>query len=63
LLNVAITTKGGGVYFGAGTITLAGVTIDDNTAVSGTNLYRVTGTTLVDDPNHTNTYSEDVGAA
>lgn len=54
--------KGGGVYFGAGTITLQGVSITTNTATTGPQMYRVTGTTLVDDPNYTNTYTETVGS-
>jgi predicted outer membrane repeat protein len=46
--NVASATnsKGGGVFFGAGVISLLGVTFQDNEAHSGDGIYYVTGTTL-----------------
>jgi hypothetical protein len=46
--NVAqgATSKGGGIFFGAGVISLLGVTFQDNEANSGDGIYYVTGTTL-----------------
>jgi hypothetical protein len=43
------TSKGGGIFFGAGSIGLFGVTFSDNDANSGDGIYYVTGTWL--DPN------------
>lgn len=54
LLNpdVEYDTKGGGIYFGKGTIRASSVTIKSNTAKTGDGMYRVTGTVLVGMPTY-----------
>lgn len=42
--------KGGGVFFGAGVISLLGVVFQDNTANSGDGMYRVNGTAIFPNP-------------
>ncbi len=53
--------KGGGVFFGAGSIALFGVTFSDNEANSGDGIYYVTGTT--EDPNSFYFFNNDSWAA
>lgn len=38
--------RGGGLFFGSGTLILAGVTFQDNTAATGDGMYRLTGTVI-----------------
>lgn len=44
------SSKGGGVFFGAGVIDLLGVTFQENDASTGDGLYMVTGSEFFDDP-------------
>lgn len=53
--------QGGGIYFGRGTLVFGGVTIEDNTAKKGKEVYRRTGTSLVLVPFTNNQYEEEVG--
>jgi len=56
------TRKGGGLYFGRGTLTLGGVTFNNNKAVIGPEAYRVTpGTRVVYIPLLPNDYEEVTG--
>lgn len=57
IVALADSGEGGGVYFGRGTITLAGVTIANNDAARGDGMYRVMGTTIA--PNLNVTYVND----
>ena len=49
------TSKGGGLYFGSGTLTLHGVTFEYNNARigNGYGIYRVTGTMVAPNPDVT----------
>ncbi|QJW94360.1 hypothetical protein [Frigoriglobus tundricola] len=55
------TGKGGGVYFGKGTLTLGGASIVGNTAAVGPSIYSVNGTTLTIVSGTTNTYADVTG--
>lgn len=57
----AFDTKGGGIYFGKGTIRATSVLISGNDAKSGNGMYRVNGTTLVGMPVYITPNTELVG--
>lgn len=48
--QIAEHGRGGGVYFGAGTVALLGVVFEDNSALSGDGMYRRTGTMVAPFP-------------